>query len=192
MPNPADIALAAYAATPRYQGESSTDHENRVALMAQHLMLTIDSDKSPVSKAMDAITNGEIKHFAATIIGVRREVKTKRAVVEFYSEPNEGAKAYKNELGKEMELGHEIARTTPNFPGQLDGAAYRALVPECIALIGHKVFVTLNVEKFKKGNETLKSRVLLEVRDLGIDNNVEIEYRTNKRGEDVPSRAYPL
>lgn len=192
MPDPSNIALAAYAATPRQQGESSTDHENRVALMAQHLMLTIDSEKSPVRKAMDYISDGEIKHFAATIIEVRREAKTKRAIVEFYSEPREGAEAYKDETGEEMELGHEIARTTPNFPGQLDGAAYRALVPECIALIGHKVLVTLNVEKFKKGNKTLKSRVLLEVRDLGLDDGVEIEYRTNKRGEEVPARAYPL
>jgi len=188
---PEDIAYAAFGATPRQSDESDTDWENRVARTGQKSALAVSNPETTIMRAIArAIPAPDDKPFRATIVDVRLEKRSKRTIVETWSEKNASAgKIVKDEHGDDMPPGHEIIRTPANFPGTIDALVCKELTTRAIALMGHQILVFKILESFQKNGNTLKSRVMLDMRDLGVDDRFEVIYRTNTRGEKIPSRA---
>lgn len=91
----------------------------------------------------------QIKQFPATIIGIDKETTSTRAVVLLRTRPSQW---HVN--------GQELVRTE-----RTDTAAGRAAAERAQSLIGHRVFLTVAVERGSSGN----TRVLRSVQDHGVD-----------------------
>lgn len=166
--NTENIAYAAFAATPKIEGENEKGWIARVANTAIIIATNLDPEHSPVLKAINSVSNlnqkgGTTKTFTATIIGYEIEKNSGRMIAHLYT----GTQQKPN--------GVESAKTdfTTNPAGKEMGR-------KIINLIGHKVKVFIELESFTdKQGYAKKMRVLKHLTDIGIDSGFQIETDLN-------------
>jgi hypothetical protein len=132
-------------------GASATDED--VRRHTERLAGYLNEGSAPMSVFNDIDVRdrntSQIKQFPATVIGIDKEVTSTRAVVMLHTRPSQW---HVN--------GQEVVRTE-----RTDTPAGRAAAERLQSLIGHRVFLTVAVERGGGGN----TRVIRSVQDHGAD-----------------------
>lgn len=173
MPTREEIALAAFAATPRRDGETEEDWGARVAVNAQAihgLLQSNDKHESPILAAIGQVENATV--IKGTIVQIVPNPVTRRWDVILYSDQSLSAKNGQGKTakvgGREVELppGYEVIATEPEWKK----APFEAIRPQILAGVGKRCLLWKDVESFTdKTGMTKKARVLRRVKPLGTD-----------------------
>ncbi|MBF4549453.1 hypothetical protein [Pseudoclavibacter sp. VKM Ac-2888] len=123
----------------------------------------------------------ETKTFVGTVIHVDRDLKSQRGIVILKTSVHP----------KHNKLGQDLVRSD-----RLDGPKSEAvseLMKQTLALVGHKVAVTVNMVASKDGD--MKYRVLAGLEDRGVDpaynaGNPEYQVKPEHRGNQVDLRNW--
>lgn len=114
----------------------------------------MNTPMSPIGKLVDAMTDDDTKVFSGTVLAVKKEESSKRALV-----------TLKTRASTHHPSGVETARTD-----RTDNPAGLALARKLRDLKYHRVMVWLQMEQMS--GSTNKVRVLIHVEDLGVDPDV--------------------
>lgn len=157
------VILAAIAAS----GERDEAWMSRVISNTRDIAL-LTSERSDLAKLVDNLLDPGVKVFPGTVVGVKREAASTRAVVFLDTGTDHVIKGNKrvpiNPFTKEpVEEGIEFVRTD-----RTDTELGLSLARQVKALKGHRVLVFMKMEEMSNGN---KVRTLIGLVDQGADPN---------------------
>lgn len=165
MTDNSDIILAGIRAGDNRYAEYQKDPDNPMAKLPRSEVLrqatleiaSLLSERSNLSVALDQFRACDPKPFVGTIVSVKLDKKTRRAIVHYRAaKPGENV----------AEDGTERISTEPVYKDDGFGMATLAKT-----LIGHHVLIYKQIESFTSNGETKRGRVLRWLVDLGEDQN---------------------
>lgn len=182
-----DIALAAFASTPRLSEEDDRQWLSRVAVNAGVIATNLDPDHSPVMAHVKNVEEANV--FTATITQVFQDPRAPRYVIYTFSQKGlesgeQGARYYDEQLPP----GYEYIRT----PSMFEGEVFAHVARQAMSLIGHRVGIWRSKQPMEKNGKKLTTRVAVHIKDYGVDENFTVEYAPNEQGIQVPVRATPI
>ncbi len=135
-------------------GEDAEAWDGRVLELASQFTAML-APTSTVSKIIDSVSNAKV--FTGTVLAVKKEDTSTRGIV-----------TLKTKVSEHSPDGTEQARTE-----RTDTPLGLSMARRVRALVGHRVVVWIDVQPIK--NSTKKSRVLVNIEDLGLDQGEEAE-----------------
>lgn len=151
------IILAAVAAS----GERDEQWYSRVIANTRDIAL-MTSEKSDLARLVDSLIDESVKVFPATLIKVKKEESSTRAIAYFKADKTNKTEPQKDPISKKpLPVGVEFARTD-----RTDSEIGRSLAVQVQALARgrHRVLVFMKMERMDNGNNV---RTLIGLVDQG-------------------------